>query len=114
MAELYSERMKCPSADRRIERQKISSDCCPHSTSGRAAALSRKRAWRGTRVATSSTSARKVTRRSGDKLKLPGERVEIPDMAFRIGRHRDVKDLDGKVDDRRGHQHPEPMALHAE
>src|SRR6266567_9085538 len=70
MAELYSERMKCPSADRRIERQKISSDCCPHSTSGRAAALPRKRAWRGTRVATSSTNAKNGTRRSGDRLFL--------------------------------------------
>src|SRR5258708_35667088 len=70
MAELYSQREKCPSAEQRIERQQISSDCCPHSTSGCAAALLRKRAWRGTRVAPSSTSARNVTRRSGDKLFL--------------------------------------------
>src|SRR5712692_7076197 len=70
IAESYSARMKWPSADKRMLRQKISSDCWPHSTTGRAALLARKRASRGTCVATSSTSAKNGSRRSGDKLFL--------------------------------------------
>ena len=52
--------------------------------------------------------------RPGDEQKLPGERIEIPDMALRIGRHRDVEDLDNHVENRRGRQHPQPVAPHAE
>ena len=34
IGESYSERTKCPSADRRMPRQKISSDCWPHRITG--------------------------------------------------------------------------------
>src|SRR3954447_4082720 len=62
--------MKCPSADNRMPRQKISNDCWPHSTNGRAAALLKKRALRGTQTETSTTRARNGTRRNGDRLFL--------------------------------------------
>ena len=51
---------------------------------------------------------------AGDKQELPGERVEIPDMAFRISRHREPKDLHHDVKRRGWQQHQERMALHAE
>ena len=55
---VLAEITKCPSADNRMPRQKISSDCRPHSTSGRAAALRKKAAPAAPRRATSTTSAK--------------------------------------------------------
>src|SRR5437764_14433616 len=52
IAESYSTRIKCPSADKRMLRQKISNDFWQHNTRGRAALPPRVRAVRRTLVQT--------------------------------------------------------------
>ena len=49
-----------------------------------------------------------------DKQELPGQRVEIPDMAFGIGGNRDPEDLDRDVQQGRRHQHHQRVMLHGE
>ena len=179
---LYSAITKWPSADSRMPRQKISSDCWPHSTSGRSRRAGQKaggaaapaprparparrtapagpatgRSCRPATAAFSSsggTGSQKPCRvqltrtmteptkstaaigiehpqqpagnrgpassqigqhRARDEQELPGERVEKPDMSFRIGRHRDVENLHRDVEQRRRHQHQQPVPPQAE
>src|SRR5262249_3759654 len=70
IAELYSERTKWPSADNRMPRQKISSDCWPHRTSGLAGAERKKRASGETTAATTTTIAKNETSRIEDNVLL--------------------------------------------
>src|SRR6516162_7940814 len=70
MAEVNSESRKCPSAESRIPRQKISSDCWPQRTSGLAAAPRRIAASDGSKAATTTTTAQNGISRIGDKLFL--------------------------------------------
>src|SRR5215469_7071195 len=90
IAESYSDRTKCPSADKRMPRQKISSDCWPHSTSGLANRDRKAGASAGTTAATSATAAKNGIIRIGDKLflftghnsfsKTPGNGSQTPWM----------------------------------
>src|SRR5208337_1745698 len=70
IAESYSDRAKCPRAESRMPRQKISSDCWPQRMSGFAAAERRNLASGDTKAATTMTMAKKGNSRIGDRLVL--------------------------------------------
>src|SRR5262249_15656618 len=65
-----STRKKCPAKAKNTPRQKISSECWPHSTSGRSSCDFSGGQSRGTKRTVNTASARKCANRSGSRLTL--------------------------------------------